>query len=142
MPISNLNVIGMQIKIIRRAFSPLSTIGDMLIDGDFFCYTLEDVVRTGVKVFGNTAIPAGEYKLYITYSPRFKCDMPQIMDVPGFEGIRIHPGNTAKDTEGCILLGQNFKDDFIGQSRLAFNRFLPLVKSECASHGFIPISIL
>lgn len=72
------------------------TIGRMFLDGEYFCDTMEDVVRPdGVKVYGETAIPAGIYNCKITYSPRFKKDLPLIMDVPGFEGVRIHSGNYA-----------------------------------------------
>jgi hypothetical protein len=67
-----------------------------------------------------TAIPAGTYKVKITYSPRFKKKVPEVLDVPGFEGIRIHPGNKAEDTEGCILVGQSKSKDWVGQSKMAY----------------------
>ena len=82
------------------------TIGSLLLDGDYFCDTLEDPVR-GAKMPGITAIPAGRYKVIVNRSPRFGRDLPRLLDVPGFEGILIHRGNTAKDTAGCILVGEN-----------------------------------
>lgn len=98
------------------------TIGEMYIDGRFECYTLEDVVRAdGVKIYGETAIPTGEYAVDLTMSPRFKRVLPLLLNVQGFVGVRIHPGNTADDTEGCVLVGRTKGDARIGESRLAFD---------------------
>jgi hypothetical protein len=114
----------MELIINRRVFTGDSTIGEFLVDGQFFCYVLEDIVReSGVKIAGKTAIPEGRYRVIIDQSARFGRAMPHILDVPGFEGIRIHAGNTAKDTEGCPLLGFVKGVDFVGQSKLAFNEF-------------------
>lgn len=107
----------------RRWFSDRSTIGELRIDGEFFCYTLEDAERME-KIAGETAIPAGEYEVRMTYSPRFKQAMPILLDVPNFDGVRIHWGNTPDDTEGCLLLGTTRGADFIGNSREAFNSFM------------------
>jgi len=119
----------MEIEIKRTDFSPLSTIGEMYIDGKFFCYTLEDKVRD-VKIKGITAIPAGEYRVVINISNRFKVLMPLILDVPNFDGVRIHNGNTDKDTDGCILVGKTKGKDFIGSSRTAFAELMKLLKNE------------
>lgn len=82
---------------------------------------MEDMVRPdGVKVYGETAIPAGVYNVVITPSKRFKRDLPLLENVPGFEGIRIHPGNTAADTDGCILVGRAKGADYVSESKAAF----------------------
>ena len=114
----------MELRIIRKEFTEQSTIGDFLIDGERFCYCLEDMAREkGVKVYGKTAIPEGRYRVVIDQSVRFKRAMPHILNVPEFEGIRIHAGNSAKDTAGCPLLGFTKEKDCVGQSVLAFNQF-------------------
>jgi hypothetical protein len=113
----------MKLSLIRKDFTERSTIGDLFIDGKWFCYTLEDVVRDGEKVSGQTAIPYGEYEVITNWSNRFKKIMPLLLNVPGFEGIRIHPGNTDKDTEGCILLGSSKAVDVVGGSKKAFDLF-------------------
>ena len=100
----------MELKVQRIAKKPTYTIGKLYIDGEKFCDTLEDRVRDlskEPKIKGQTAIPAGRYRIYLTYSPRFKRILPLLEDVPQFTGVRIHRGNTAKDTEGCILVGFN-----------------------------------
>ena len=92
------------------------TIGLLTADGTPVCHILEDTdrgLRQGypvdvirkMKIHGQTAIPTGTYTVRFTWSPRFKREMLQIMDVPGYEGVRIHAGNTSRDTEGCLLPG-------------------------------------
>ena len=112
----------------RGAPSPSCTIGRLFEDVDFECYALEDVVRevpgkpvTEWKVAGETAIPAGRYKITITRSNHFKRDLPLLNGVPGFLGVRIHPGNTEADTEGCILVGTAAAEGEITESRKAFD---------------------
>jgi hypothetical protein len=99
----------MNMFLVRSIYTPVNTIGDLLIDHKIFCHTLEDVVRLkgAPKINGETAIPAGRYSVILTMSNRFKRIMPEILKVPGFSGIRIHGGNTAKDTEGCIIVSSN-----------------------------------
>ena len=124
----------MQITVKRTIFSDLSTEGELSIDGFFECYTLEDKDRglistqdlgliNSLKVQNETAIPYGFYSVGINQSERFGRLMPIVNDVPGFAGVRIHSGNTAADTDGCILVGQQKGIDFIGSSRLAFDAF-------------------
>lgn len=102
------------------------TLGRMYVNGVYECEVLEDVHRgSAPKVPGATCIPNGRYRVSITHSPRFKRLLPLVHDVPGFVGIRIHAGNTADDTEGCLLPGRrrgvlNGKDAVL-ESTAAFN---------------------
>lgn len=111
----------MQITVKRLHKTDTSTIGELLIDGIFECYTLEDIERP-VKIKSETAIPKGTYKVIINQSNRFKRLMPLVLNVPNFEGIRIHSGNTNHDTEGCILVGRTRSANYIGQSRKAYEK--------------------
>ena len=117
----------MNIAIKRLYKSENSTIGEMTIDGKWECYTLEDVERD-VKIKSETAIPKGTYKVIINKSNRFKKLLPLLLNVPNFEGVRIHPGNSNHDTEGCILVGRTKSKDFIGQSRKAFESLFAKMK--------------
>lgn len=117
----------MKIDLIRKEFTTTSTIGDLLIDGKWYCYTLEDMWREK-KIKGVTAIPYGKYEVVINFSNRFQKPMPLLLNVPNFEGIRIHNGNTADHTEGCVLLGFTKSKDFIGNSKSAFTRFMPKLR--------------
>jgi hypothetical protein len=112
------------------------TFGTLLVDGAFQCFTLEDVIREiqGVaveqwKVPGETAIPAGTYSVTVTLSSRFQRLLPLLQDVPGFQGVRIHSGNTAADTEGCILVGQVRDGASVLNSRRAFNSLFPKINA-------------
>jgi hypothetical protein len=113
----------MKIEVIRPETCGVScTIGEMYVDSEFRCFTLEDVVRpAGEKVYGETAIPPGSYRVDITHSPHFGRDLPLLIGVHNFDGVRIHPGNTAADTKGCILVGLGKTENTITQSRLAFD---------------------
>lgn len=110
----------MELKLTRKIFTNKSTIGQLTVDGRPECVTLEDVVRPS-KIQDETAIDAGRYEVVITFSNKFKKFLPLLLNVPKFEGIRIHSGNAAKDTRGCILVGQTEGADFIGNSRVAFD---------------------
>lgn len=115
-------------RLVRKELTNNSTIGELSVNGKFECFTLEDRVRP-VKIKGETAIPLGAYEVVVTFSNRFKKPLPLFLDVPGFEGIRIHPGNTKKDTEGCILVGQTKSKDMVGKSRAAFDILFAKIKA-------------
>lgn len=133
----------MKLALIRTDCGKVCTIGELMVDGKHECFTLEDVVRAdGVKIPGETAIPAGRYAVDITYSPRFKRDLPLLIDVKGFIGIRIHPGNTASDTEGCILVGQGRANNAILSSRAAFDALFPKLKAAKAAGQAITLEVL
>lgn len=132
----------MKLQVKRKWRTEDSTIGEFWINGTKFCYTLEDTVREpGVKVKGQTAIPEGTYKVIIDKSARFNRLMPHILDVPMFEGIRIHAGNSCADTEGCILLGMTREKNLIGQSRLAYNQFFERLKLAIAAEEEVTIEV-
>lgn len=121
----------MLVKVVRTFKGSEYTIGKLYIDDNYFCDTLEDTVRPkGEKVYGKTAIPAGKYKVKKTYSPRFKKQLPEILNVPNFSGVRIHAGNTAKDTDGCILLGLNKTKGAVLCSRNAMTFFMDRTPDE------------
>lgn len=101
------------------------TLGHLSIDGVFECYTCEDVIRPpGVKVVGLTAIPPGRFAIRITKSQRFGVMLPLLLNVPMFEGIRIHAGNTDHDTDGCILVGTAYNRRGVLNSRVALAALL------------------
>lgn len=106
----------MNIEVKRTFKGPDYTIGKMYLDGKYFCDTLEDAVRP-VKIKNQTAIPEGEYKVIVNISPRFGKVLPRLLDVPGFEGVLIHSGNTKEDTSGCILVGENKEKGKVLNSR-------------------------
>lgn len=121
----------MELALRRIDADPYRTHGRLLVDGDDFCVTLEDAPAHLARE-GKGCIPAGRYELRLTYSPRAELGglwtpwgafmLPLVVGVPGFEGIRIHAGNTANNTEGCILVGLNRTTDAITQSRPALIR--------------------
>lgn len=115
------------LQLVRYEFHPERTFGKLAQDGVFLCYTLEDGEQTGVKVGQKGRIPAGEYRVDLTWSPRFNRILPLLDAVPGYEGIRIHSGNTERDTEGCILVGLNRDEVEIINSRAALQKLLERV---------------
>lgn len=140
----------MKLTLKRIALRPTYTIGKLYIDDLYFCDTIEDTVRDlnkngkfdngEKKVHSKTAIPYGIYEIKWTYSPRFKKYTPQLMNVPSFEGIRIHAGNTSADTEGCLILGKNKQVGKVLNSRDTINKFYPIIKEAC-SNGKVTIEI-
>lgn len=140
----------MKLTLKRIALRPTYTIGKLYIDDVYFCDTIEDTVRDlnkngefdngEKKIHSKTAIPYGTYEIKWTYSPRFKKYTPQLMNVPSFEGIRIHAGNTSADTEGCLILGKNKQVGKVLNSRATINKFYPIIKEAC-SNGKVTIEI-
>jgi hypothetical protein len=131
----------MELKLVRVFKSPMYTIGRLHVDGVFECDTLEDTVRDlnkdgdlndagESKVFGETAIPYGTYKVIINYSNRFKRDLPRLLNVKEFDGVLIHPGNTAVDTHGCILVGINNAKGRVNNSRITFDKLFAKMKNQ------------
>lgn len=117
----------MELELRRDDFNTACTIGKLYADGIYACESLEDRVRevdgqpvASWKIKGETAIPRGRYRVVVNHSQRFGRELPQLLEVPGFEGIRIHPGNTAANTEGCILVGTERGPDSVLHSRDAF----------------------
>jgi GH24 family phage-related lysozyme (muramidase) len=118
----------LNLTLTRNIYTNSSTIGELSLNGKFECFILEDVVRPE-KIPGITAIPAGTYEVRITHSPKFQRDLPLLLNVPNFSGIRIHVGNTARDTEGCLLPGRSKSVDFVGESRTAFDALFAKLRS-------------
>ena len=125
------------LKLERKIFNERNTIGELYIEGEMECNTLEDTDRflenqENEKVPKESAIPRGNYKVIIDKSTRFKRDMPHLLNVPRFEGVRIHKGNTEEDTEGCILVGEYVADNMksVVNSEIAFKRlFFKMVEA-------------
>jgi len=131
----------MEIKVIRFYKGKDYTIGRMLIDGKYVCDVLEDKDRgltdsmseeeiKKKKIYGVTAIPTGKYKVALDYSPKFKKILPHILNVKGFEGIRIHSGNDKEDTFGCLLVGYNRQKGKVLNSRNALAQVLALMRHQ------------
>ncbi len=136
----------MELKLRRKFKGSAYTIGDLFIDGEFFCNTIEDTVRElpkicsdtsrgrsctcKEKVYAKTAIPVGSYKITLEYSPKYKRKMPYLHDVPHFLGILIHAGNTEEDTAGCIIVGENTVKGKVLNSRATFQRLYALFEKE------------
>lgn len=125
----------MRLELKRIAKREDYTIGRLYVDGEYFCDTLEDKVRDLTreeKVYGKTAIPEGTYEVTLRIqSPHFsqkkqydfcKGYLPRLLGVPSFEGVLIHVGNTAADTEGCILVGKNTVKGMVTDSSATFRK--------------------
>lgn len=139
----------MELELKRTTFSKYSTIGELYVDGKFFCYTLEDEdlglyqqmgeeAISKKKVFGKTCIPYGRYEVVMNIkSNRFSqskqyafCNgyLPRLVDVPCWDGVLIHIGNWAKDTEGCILVGSVKSNDAVLNSNMTFHKLYSVLK--------------
>ncbi len=127
---------------VRRQPNREATPGALYIGPNFECFTLEDpeipdpnpaTPHNEAKVPGRTAIPRGEYDLWLTWSPKFHRVMPEVMNVPGFSGVRIHWGATVADTAGCILTGKGRGKDVLKLSRAAFDALFEKISSAISS---------
>ena len=116
----------MNLTLKRLNLTPNYTEGELYVNGVYFCKTLEDTNRdlnkngqfdnNEKKVYGETCIPYGKYKVILSYSPKFKRELPEILKVPNFQGIRIHRGNKISDTLGCVLCGEKVKNGYLSNS--------------------------
>lgn len=142
----------MELKLIRRYKKHSYTIGDLYVNSVWFSNTLEDADRglkdemdldliQALKKPNITAIPTGTYKVLITYSPRFKQRMPILMNVKGFEGIRIHSGNTHKDTSGCLLVGENKEKGKVLNSKITYTKLFNLINDALENNEEVTITI-
>lgn len=134
----------MELTLRRTALRAAYTIGHLYIDGAYFCDTLEDTVRdldTEPKVPGRTAIPAGRYRVVVNRSPRFGRDLPRLLDVPHFDGILIHSGNSAADTAGCILVGRNTAVGRLTNSRATSDALTDLLRRRIAQGHKVYITV-
>lgn len=153
----------MELRLNRRYKGPKYTIGNLYIDDIYFCDTLEDIDRgitsstslediSRKKVYEQTAIPTGTYKVNLNVvSPKFKDrswakpyggKVPRLMNVPGFEGVLIHPGNTDSDTSGCILVGKNTVVGKVMESTITFNGLMKKLLEAKAKGESIQINIV
>lgn len=132
------------IKLKRFLLTPKSTIGDLFFNDVFICNTIEDTARlNGKKVYGETAIPIGEYEIKMAFWEKYNDDYPHILNVPNFTGIMIHPGTIPEHTEGCILPGlyDSALPDQVNSSRLIYRKILlPNIKT-ALSDGTLRIKI-
>lgn len=130
----------MRLRLRRDPSSARCTLGSLYVSDALFCFTLEDVVRAE-KIPGESAIPAGAYTVIITESARFKRRMPLVCGVPGFSGVRIHAGNVAADTRGCILVGLSRGMDRINHSRIAFDKLFALMDSALSAGEGVTLTV-
>lgn len=130
----------MKLTLKRFHFAETYTIGKLFIDNVPFCDVLEDVVRDKnkdgdlqdegeAKVYGQTAIPYGTYKVILTWSNRFKMILPLLLGVLGFIGIRMHSGNTSLDTHGCLLVGENKEKGKVLNSKATMEKLMAILES-------------
>ena len=142
----------MKLRLERKYFKETYTIGNLYINGSFFSNTLEDknrdVNKNGkfdngeTKVYGETCIPFGTYKIILTISPKFKRELPRLLNVPSFEGVLIHRGNTAKDSAGCILIGENKAVGKVLNSTPYEERLVKMIKNAISRGEEIIIEIV
>lgn len=142
----------MEIVVSRKKHTSRSTVSELSINGNFECYCLEDTDRglkqsmslsdiNKLKKYGETAIPTGRYQVVVTPSARFKRDLPLLVNVPGYEGIRIHTGNVPADTHGCLLPGSTFENDRVSGSTIAFQKLFTKILAAIKANQKIYITI-
>lgn len=135
----------MKLRVERLWKKDTYTIGRLYVDDKYFCNTLEDTVRDlskEKKIPGKTAIPYGEYKVVFNWSPKFGRNLPRLLNVPAFEGILIHPGNTANDSSGCILVGKNTEVGRLTESRYTSDKLNVLIEDTQRKGESITIEIV
>lgn len=136
----------MNIKVQRKWKKEKYTVGEMYINGEYLCNTLEDTERVlnkpTDKIPGETAIPKGKYRVNLTYSDKFKIYLPLLENVPYFTAIRIHQGNTPNDSMGCILVGKNTKPGWLSESRATLRLLLDKIKLAINKNEPIQIEII
>ena len=136
----------MKLTVKRIDFGSNYTGGKLYVDGKYFCDTIEDSDRKledgGTKIHGETAIPRGFYRTILDFSQRFGREMPHLLDVPQFEGVRIHYGNSSADSEGCIIVGTNQKGNWVSNSRATFGRLFELMDKAYDSGDIIEVEVL
>lgn len=131
----------MELKLKRLYKKSDYTIGKLYVDGEYFCDTVEDTDRglsqdmknstiEAKKIYGKTAIPTGRYKVTLTYSNKFGKTLPLLKDVLGFSGVRIHSGNTAEDSLGCIIVGENKIKGGVINSRATMERLMAKLRGQ------------
>jgi len=123
-----------EMTLIRTLKTEVLTAGELWYDNQLLCYTLEDAERK-VKIKHQTCIPVGVYKVIVNMSTRFKQNMPLLLNVPNFEGVRIHKGNTTEDTSGCILVGTKFIDNKLLYSSIAYTKVFSLIQKLTTEKG-------
>lgn len=140
----------MEIKVIRNILTSEYTVGKLYIDSVFYCHTIEDryreIEKKEDKIYGLTAIPCGSYPVVLDFSSKYSKLMPHILDVPYFEGIRIHCGNSDEDSLGCIIVGEychGVAGGWVKNSRIAYSKVFSKLKgaSDKGERIFITISI-
>lgn len=130
----------MKLTVKRQHGTKGYTHGQLFIDDVYFCDTMEDQERD-IKIDGETAIPCGIYSVVINMSARFNRLMPLLLNVPNYAGVRIHSGNTAANTEGCLLVGKPYKNDFITASKETFAALFKIMNDAIADKQTITIEI-
>ena len=141
----------MNLTLKRLNLTPNYTEGELYVNGVYFCKTLEDTNRdlnkngqfdnNEKKVYGETCIPYGKYKVILSYSPKFKRELPEILEVPDFQGIRIHRGNKISDTLGCVLCGEKVVNGVLQNSTPYEKKLVSILKDAISKGETINLTI-